>query len=397
MKTLEAQLRLYDPVWGGFYRYAEAEDWTEPHYEKMLHIQAQNLRNYLEAYQVTGDQQYRTVAEGIIRYVRRFLTRESGPGFYSSQDAEVSGRATVGGHMMGKEYFALGERRRRKFGTPKVDRAVFTGSNAEMISSYLRAAPILHDESLQTIALNTLDQLVQERYQPGLGVAHEVREGVPSGYGLLGNQISFIRALVDAFHTSGEGMYAHRAEQIAADMIDQLEDPVGGGYFDRRLEPSDRGLLRFPYKPIKDNVRASILMSDLFHLTGNSSYRTQAERALEYVLAAQQPIPSALVGSAVDRLLTHRVQVVVVGDKEEGTTHALVRQALALYAPGATIRVLDPHADSLILGEIQFPAAEVPQAFICSDRFCSQPIQDPGMLPEQLELVLSDISGFPTE
>ena len=51
--TLDKQQALIDPVWGGFYRYATQADWSHPHYEKMLNIQAQNILNYLEAYQVT--------------------------------------------------------------------------------------------------------------------------------------------------------------------------------------------------------------------------------------------------------------------------------------------------------------------------------------------------------
>jgi uncharacterized protein YyaL (SSP411 family) len=38
--TLDQQMQLIDPVWGGFYRYATQPDWSHPHYEKMLDIQA---------------------------------------------------------------------------------------------------------------------------------------------------------------------------------------------------------------------------------------------------------------------------------------------------------------------------------------------------------------------
>src|SRR5262249_8248773 len=38
--ALEAMLKLEDPVEGGFYRYATRPDWTAPHYEKMLYVQA---------------------------------------------------------------------------------------------------------------------------------------------------------------------------------------------------------------------------------------------------------------------------------------------------------------------------------------------------------------------
>ena len=75
------------------------------------------------------------------------------------------------------------------------------------------------------MALNPLDSLVQERSQPGLGVAREVREGVPRRFGFL-----------------------------------------------------------------SDHVRASILMSTLLYLTGNVSFRTQAEHVLESVRSSQQPM-----------------------------------------------------------------------------------------------------------
>ncbi len=74
LDTLKKQVRLLDPVWGGFYRYAEQADWTQPHFEKMLSIQALNLRNYVEAFQLTGDLQFKRIALALIEYVSRFLT-----------------------------------------------------------------------------------------------------------------------------------------------------------------------------------------------------------------------------------------------------------------------------------------------------------------------------------
>ena len=87
--TLDKQQVLIDPVWGGFYRYATQADWSGPHYEKMLNIQAQNILNYLEAYQVTRDDRYRHVVESTIDYVNHFLIDQTRGGFYASQDAVV--------------------------------------------------------------------------------------------------------------------------------------------------------------------------------------------------------------------------------------------------------------------------------------------------------------------
>ncbi len=78
---------MYDHLGGGFHRYSVDRFWHVPHFEKMLYDQAQLTVAYLEAFQATGDQQYADVARGILGYVLRDMTHESG-GFYSAEDAD---------------------------------------------------------------------------------------------------------------------------------------------------------------------------------------------------------------------------------------------------------------------------------------------------------------------
>ena len=42
--TLRLQRQLLDPVWGGMYQYSAGGTWHEPHLEKIISIQADNLR-----------------------------------------------------------------------------------------------------------------------------------------------------------------------------------------------------------------------------------------------------------------------------------------------------------------------------------------------------------------
>ena len=43
---LGLQLQIFDPAWGGVYQYSAAGDWVHPHFEKIMSMQAGNLRIY---------------------------------------------------------------------------------------------------------------------------------------------------------------------------------------------------------------------------------------------------------------------------------------------------------------------------------------------------------------
>ena len=54
-ETLAAQLQLIDPVWGGACQYSTDGDWKHPHFEKIMQMQAENLRTYATAYALWRD------------------------------------------------------------------------------------------------------------------------------------------------------------------------------------------------------------------------------------------------------------------------------------------------------------------------------------------------------
>jgi uncharacterized protein YyaL (SSP411 family) len=90
--TLEKMARggVYDQIGGGFHRYSVDERWLVPHFEKMACDNSELLKNYLHAWQVTGNPLFRETAEGIIRWVFDVLCDREKGGFYSSQDADIS-------------------------------------------------------------------------------------------------------------------------------------------------------------------------------------------------------------------------------------------------------------------------------------------------------------------
>ena len=78
---------MNDQLGGGFHRYSVDERWFVPHFEKMLYDQAQLATSYLEAFQITRDEDFADTARGILDYVLRDMTAPEG-GFYSAEDAD---------------------------------------------------------------------------------------------------------------------------------------------------------------------------------------------------------------------------------------------------------------------------------------------------------------------
>jgi uncharacterized protein YyaL (SSP411 family) len=92
VSTLEKMARggVYDQLAGGFHRYSVDERWIVPHFEKMCYDNSELLKNYVHAYQATGDEFFAGVARDIIRWMDEWLSDRARGGFYASQDADCS-------------------------------------------------------------------------------------------------------------------------------------------------------------------------------------------------------------------------------------------------------------------------------------------------------------------
>lgn len=127
--TLHKATALLDPVWGGMYQYSVGGQWLEPHYEKLISIQADALREYSLAYAQTENTEYLAAAQSIFRYTTSFLSSPTTGAFYVSQDADLHD---------GEEnapYFKLSDKDRRAQGIPRIDRHVYARENGWMIAA----------------------------------------------------------------------------------------------------------------------------------------------------------------------------------------------------------------------------------------------------------------------
>ncbi|MHB1001568.1 MAG: thioredoxin domain-containing protein [Armatimonadota bacterium] len=389
LKTLDAMFGIYDLVWGGFYRYSVTESWDKPHYEKMLYVQAGVMDNYLEAYQVTGDDKYGEIAAGIKTYVERFLCDKENGGFYGSQDADVGSHDPDIPLVTGEEYFPKDDAGRMAIGIPYVDKTVYTDWNGQMASAYLRLYHVMGDVHAKEFALKTIDQLLQKNVRDDC--AYHYADDEPQLPGLLADQAYLAVALIDAYQTTGDRRYLIYAEKIAAFITTNMQDVVEGGFYFQIDDPHAIGELSERHKPFDENVVAARMFADLYHLTGYKSFKETAERTLHAINYPQ--ITDTLIGAGygivADLLMRNPVHIAIVGSRDNEQTQEMLTASLHAYEPTKLVQVLDPDQGPLVVGDQVYEAQETPMAYICVQNQCMPPVTDAA----DLEVVLADILG----
>jgi uncharacterized protein YyaL (SSP411 family) len=346
--TLKMMARggVYDQLAGGFHRYSTDEKWIVPHFEKMLYDNAELLKNYIHAYQATGDEFFKETALGIISFVNTVLSDQERGGFYASQDADVgmnddgdyftwtveeanaalspeeskvismyyhlSGAGEMhasGRHVLyvawdvgevadslkkaipdvkrliqsGKEKL-LRVRLQRK--SPFVDTTIYANWNGMMISAHLDAFKAFGEKSYLDFALKVLDRIVREGVSTEFAVAHSIGSGPPRG--LLDDQVQVAAALLDAYEVTGTERYLSLARKIMDRTLATNWDREAGGFFDLPQGDGKLGPLGLLLKPIQDsptsaaNSTAILVLVRLNRVTGDESYLTFAERALKH-------------------------------------------------------------------------------------------------------------------
>jgi uncharacterized protein YyaL (SSP411 family) len=354
---------IYDQQEGGFFRYSTTRDWSIPHYEKMCEDNANLLINYLEAYQVTGEEIYRDTAKGILTYVNAKLGDQEKGGFYGSQDAD-------------EEYYKLNLQQRKKRTAPRIDTTLFTNWNGMMVSAFLLASVVLEEPSYQEFALRTVNLLIRTSFTPDKGMCHFRVNGKSYLAGLLTDQVHMIKCLVDSYQVTSDKKFLDYAESLANYMLCTLWND-DGGFHDKPYDESAFGALKIPDKPLDDNGSAADAFLRLHHLTGKKLYLEIAKKILEYFVPNVQRygIMAAVYGLAVEQYL-HPMQVHIVGTKDDSVTKQFRKESLRAYNPLKVVEVIDANVDSERLKKFGYPTTEKTAAYICFRGICNS-IENP--------------------
>jgi uncharacterized protein YyaL (SSP411 family) len=272
---------LYDDVDGGFFRYAGARDWGQPHREKLLEVNATLLSIYLDAWHTLNVPRYRDRAVDVLRYVQTWLADPVDAGWAGSQAASGARDST----------------------SERIDRTLYAGANASMASSALRASELLDETALGEFALRSLERVSLGCYKPGMGVAHYVDDRV-SVRGLLDDQVWMAAAHLDAHAATGNIVYEMMAQELMHYAVRTMWDEADGGFFDRTVpdEHERIGRMRDRLKPFASNCDAARLLRRLASTRGDHDFAARADATL----TAMAPLAGAQGPLAAHYLLALR-------------------------------------------------------------------------------------------
>jgi len=363
--TLHDATNLLDPVWGGMYQYSVGRHWTEPHFEKLISIQADALREYSLAYAQTQNPEDLGAAQSVHRYVTNFLTAPSAGVFFVSQDADLHDG------QENEAYFRLSDAGRRAQGIPRVDTHVYARENGWMIAALCDYYAASGDDSALAQARKAAGWISVHRSLPGGGFRHDDVD--PAGP-YLGDTLAMGQAFLALYNVTGDRQDL-KAAVAAAEYIAVHFKPasVGGGFVTAQT-PTDAAYR--PHPDRDENVALVRFASALALASGEERFRATAGEAMRYLAAesvALQPL-SAGVLLANEDMTEAPIHVTVLGVARSPEVVALHTAALRSITSHEVIEMRDPADPSPLPTSVTYPPLKRAALFLCTAQACSSPI-----------------------
>jgi uncharacterized protein len=360
-ETVADSRRLIDPVWGGIYQYSTDGDWVHPHFEKIMQMQAEDLRIYSAAYALWKDPADLQAAQKIRGYLRDFLTSPDGA-YYTSQDADV-----VPGEHSG-EYFALSDAERRKKGIPRIDRNIYSRENGWAIYGLTSLYAVTCEQSVLDDAVRAAEWIIANRSLDGGGFRHGDKD-IAGPY--LGDTVSMARAFLSLYAVTADRKWLKRAEEALRFADARFKNEAG--------YTTAAGVASLkPKSQVDENASMARVANLLHHYISNAEYRRIAEHAMRFVSA---PVVVDQRGIQVGaNLLADReftsppLHLTVIGAKDDAAAKALFHATLGDPATYKRVEWWDRREGPLPNADVQYPELDKAAAFVCTDSACSAPI-----------------------
>jgi len=427
---------IYDHLGGGFARYTVDMHWLVPHFEKMLYDNALLIELMAEVWPQTKNELYRLrTTETIDWLLADMRSTEQGPfALTSAFDADSEGiegkyyvwteidinrilgndatqfkaayDVTPNGNWEGNtilnrsadpdfgdpelepvlsrcRHLLLAERSKRI--PPQRDDKVLADWNGLAIAAMVKAGSVYNRPDWITAAQAIFDH-VRSELADGDRLFHSWCAGRASHPAVLEDYANMARAAIALHQATGNAECLNIAITWVALLDQHYWDKDNGGYF---MAADDTADLLTRAKSAQDNATPSgngtmiEVLARLYHLTGDTAYRTQADALISALSATEVANlahqPTFLSGFEI---LENPVLVVIVGQPTDADY--LIASALSSGHPRMILsRSVGDAAAPLPNGhpaQGKGPIDGNAAAYVCVGQTCSLPITDPSDL-----------------
>lgn len=432
LDTLRAMARggLHDQLGGGFFRYSVDERWDIPHFEKMLYDNGPLLGLYTDAWQVSGDDEFRAAVEAVGDWALREMQHPDG-GFYATLDADSAGKeggfyvwdaaevhtllsaeeyavaaphygldrpanfegrwhlrvqqplhevaATLGiSGQEAEERLAAARQRlytaRRLRPAPGRDDKILAAWNGLMIKGLAGAGRRLGRTDFITAAQRAADFIREKMFADGR-LAASWKDGQARHGAVLDDYAFLLDGLLELLQARWRDEDLALARALADALLHHFEDEAHGGFF---YTADDHEKLILRPKPLADeaipagNGIAAQALGRLGHLTGTLEYLGAAEKTVRGAWNSLQEAPyvHASLLLALEELLQPPALVLLRGDPAQvGLWQERICQD---YRPRHYVVAPPPGTRGLPAAAPSSTSA--PQAQLCQGRQCHPPI-----------------------
>jgi uncharacterized protein YyaL (SSP411 family) len=399
-KTLDGMAAggMYDVLGGGFHRYSVDARWLVPHFEKMLYDNALLVPAYLHGWLLTGDEQYRRVAEETVDYMLRELRLPEG-GFASAQDADTDGvegltftwtaaegapsellqpfehgRSILRGELdeeLRARLFELREQRPK----PGIDDKAIASWNGLALAALAEAGRRLDRTDVLDSARGLAEFLLGPLSDGEGRLLRSWRAGRAGKSGYLEDYADVANGLYELHVATGELRWLLESNRLARLAVDLFADDERGGFY---LSANDAERLVTRKKELDDhptpsgNSMLAFVLLRLGRIWGDDELERRAAGVLRLVRSALPRAPGAFGHAlcALDLYLSSPRELAVAGAPADAVAHA----ALAGFDPNAVVAFGPSDQVPLLAGKDYVDGK--PALYVCERFACQAPVTD---------------------
>jgi uncharacterized protein YyaL (SSP411 family) len=219
--------QLYDPIEGGFYRYAETREWQVPHFEKMADLNAGMVALLEAVNHENPSPKWKKTADQTLGYLIQTLYSQESGVFHSFQEADTF-------------YYFLNREGREEGKAPPVIQRVFTDRLSRTLLHLMELRGTYPEFELEPKIRSSLDflsNMVIRKKQ--VFHFHDLNNGQWETPGSLEDLVLLTIVFAEAAKKYKQPHYLHALKKLHRHALEHYYDPKRKIFVDPNLNPDD--------------------------------------------------------------------------------------------------------------------------------------------------------------